>query len=309
MKTITPVQKQLVLLKREFWEQRILFVIVPVCCVIFAAITWGTATVRAWLGNYNPVSAFTVSIQAPDETPAQSIARFAQVPMEIKQQVWEQFYSVPTTLLFVGFWSVMIFYFLVALYQPRKDRSILFWNSMPISSMQTVMSKLIAGLVLAQGVYLLCMLVLELVIMVVLAIYGMGFDVDVWATFIAPARVFQRFFSFSAFCLVNIFWCLPFYAWLLLVSATAKSAPMALASAPIVIVTIPELLFFERSDIFLTVVQHAMPRFAIQAGKPETMMGAGSLAESGMLLELVVSAILGIILVAATIRFNRSEDI
>jgi ABC-2 type transport system permease protein len=309
MKTITPIQKQLVLLKREFWEQRIIFLIVPVCCVIFAALAWGTATVRAWLGNYNPVSAFTYSIQRPDETAADAIIRFSEAPMELKQQVWEQFYSVPTTLLFLAFWSIMMYYYLVALYQPRKDRSILFWNSMPISNMQTVMSKLIAGFVLAQGVYLVCMLALQLVVMLVLAIYGMGFDVDVWGTFIAPARIFQRFFSFSAFCLINIFWCLPFYAWLLLVSAIAKSAPLAWASAPLVIATIPELIIFEGSDIFVKVVQHAMPRFAIQEGKPDTMMNTGFLAQSGMLMELMISAILGIILVAAAIRFNRSEDL
>ncbi|MEX2326876.1 MAG: hypothetical protein WD558_04030, partial [Pseudomonadales bacterium] len=58
--------------------------------------------------------------------------------------------------LFLSLWLVIAFYLLGSLYDDRKDRSILFWKSMPVSDAMTVASKLLAGLIVAPLIYFQC---------------------------------------------------------------------------------------------------------------------------------------------------------
>lgn len=46
-------------------------------------------------------------------------------------------------------------YLLSALYEERKDRSILFWKSLPVSDFQVVLSKALMGLMVIPGLYFL----------------------------------------------------------------------------------------------------------------------------------------------------------
>ncbi len=50
-------------------------------------------------------------------------------------------------------WLMVFYYFLANLYDDRKDSSVLFWQSILTSQTQTIVSKLIAGLVLAPFSY------------------------------------------------------------------------------------------------------------------------------------------------------------
>lgn len=302
--TITPTSKMITLVKREFWEHRILFLMVPVCVAGFLFVSLFINVIRASILDYNPVEFVVGQFQSTEQTVAEAIEGFASLPVRAIEGFWESFYVSLSLFLFLTFWGVMIFYFLDTLYQQRKNRSILFWNSMPVSNTETILSKLIAGLVVGQGVYLLCMLVLHVLAMITLTIYGSQFDVNVWDTFVAPAQVFSRFFSHVIFALINIVWCLPVYAWLLLFSAWSKSAPLAWAMGPLLLVIVPEIVVYENTSIIRTLFEHVLPfwRFDdIEGGVVETLGRAFSL-------ELLISAILGTALVYAAIRLNRSED-
>ena len=59
-------------------------------------------------------------------------------------------------------WLVVFFYLLGALYEERRDRSILFWKSMPVSDVMTVASKLVTALLVVPLVYLVGIATLQL---------------------------------------------------------------------------------------------------------------------------------------------------
>jgi ABC-2 type transport system permease protein len=309
MNTITPASKMITLIKREFWEQRILFMLVPLCYVGMVFIFFIFLTIRGYALDSLPLNSFAVSIQFAEESAAEALERFAAAPLQIKENFWQQFYDQSSMVLFVSFWGIMIYYYLMTLYQQRKNRSILFWNSMPVSDTQTVLSKVFAGLLIAQGVFLISMLVMNLLVLITLSIYGSFFDVDVWNTFVAPAHIFSRFFWFLLFAFINFFWCLPVYAWLLLSSAWAKSAPLAWAGAPLLLVIIPELVMKEYSPVLLKLFEHLNPGWMFGPNPTGYVQGFIDRLQLVLTSELLISAILGIVLVVATIRINRSEDI
>ncbi|WP_210235883.1 ABC-2 transporter permease, partial [Mesorhizobium sp. M1C.F.Ca.ET.212.01.1.1] len=80
-------------------------------------------------------------------------------------------------VLFIGVLAfVVFFYCLGALYDDRRDRSILFWKSLPLSDTQTVLSKVISALIVAPLIAVIAgiitMLGFLLVISVVALMHG-----------------------------------------------------------------------------------------------------------------------------------------
>ncbi len=301
---ITPTGKMITLIRREFWEQRISFLLVPLCCIVLASVALAVNVFRSYVNDFS----ILINLQNPSLDPLTAVERimnFSGAPIEIRESYWNMFYMSSTSLFFIVFWGIMMYYFLMTLYQQRKDRSILFWNSMPVSNTFTILSKLLAGLVLVYGVFLFSLLVMHLVMLTILSLYGSFFDVDIWSTFIAPSNIFYRIACFAVYGVVNFFWCLPVYAWLLFCSAWARSAPLAWAVAPIVICVVPELIIYERSDILLTLFQHLLPSWMFENFEGG-ISGTLSQVMNG---ELLISTIVGIGLVIAAIRLNRSEDL
>ncbi|HUO24122.1 MAG TPA: hypothetical protein VMU61_00555 [Candidatus Aquilonibacter sp.] len=127
---------------------------------------------------------------------------------------------------------ISVFYCLDALYGERRDRSILFWKSMPVSDLTTVLAKasipLIVLPLLVFAVTVITQLVMLLWSSAVLA--GSGLDVGkLWASL--------SFFRMSALLLYHLvtahaLWPAPVYCWLLLVSAWARRAPFLWAVLP-----------------------------------------------------------------------------
>ena len=308
MNAITPISKQLTLIRREFWEQRIMFILVPVGIIMLAAVFFSLATFRNYVNDVSSINIFVGGgFQFTGQSAEEAMITFVQMPPDAKVLMWNRFYYGPIPLVFITFWGCMIYYYLMTLFQQRKDRGILFWNSMPVSNAQTVISKLLAGLFIAQMIYVLVMLAVQLVCLVVFLVYGMAMGLDLWANFIEPAHIFRRTFWLMIFAAVNVFWCLPVYAWMLMISSWARMAPLAWAVAPLVAVIIPELIIYGRSDILSTVFEHAIPTWMFDSvgtrgdftrNLPNVLNG-----------ELVLGAIIGMALVYATIRINRSEDI
>jgi len=131
------VQKiMVVLFRREFWEHRSLW-ITPLIVATLMALT----AIPIHLGN--------LDLDADSQrfiSPENRLGWFTIM-------IWAQ--TVPQYLVMS---IVATFYLMDCLYTERKDRSILFWKSLPVSDAMTVISKLLVGLVvLPLGVYLLAM--------------------------------------------------------------------------------------------------------------------------------------------------------
>src|SRR6266849_1251595 len=131
------------------------------------------------------------------------------------------------TALIVG-----IFYSLDALYGERRDRSILFWKSLPVSDLITVLSKLTIPVVILPLLSFAIAVATQFVMLLLssVALLGSGQNIGaLWAR--------MSFFHTSLMLLYHIvtvhgLWYAPLYGWLLLVSAWAPRAPFIWAFLP-----------------------------------------------------------------------------
>lgn len=131
--------------------------------------------------------------------------------------------------------ALVSIYFLLAssLYDERKDRSIMFWKSLPVSDMQTVGAKLVSIIGGGLAVSIACALVMHicLILITIIAQSLFGFQaIDI-------PTVFGAMFTVWPLVLTVIFalvlWAMPIYAWFLAVSAYAPKAPFLAAVLPV----------------------------------------------------------------------------
>jgi ABC-2 type transport system permease protein len=200
------------LVRREFWENRAIWMI--------PAVFGGLLLLAALFGQVS-----IPKITSPSET-HQAAAVFVVV-------VGAMFYVV---MAVYATW-----YLLDCLYADRKDRSILFWKSLPISDTQTVLSKLAVGLVLIPLVYFVAADATALIAAFILSIRARAaigsalWQGDVW---------WQVQVLWMYAIITTAIWYLPIAGWLMLVSAWAKRAVMLWAVLPPLLLYILERVFF-----------------------------------------------------------------
>lgn len=133
-------------------------------------------------------------------------------------------------LLIVVLGFVVFFYCLGALYDDRRDRSILFWKSLPISDASTVLSKIISATVLAPVVAVITGIVVGMLQLLILAVTLSFHGVNVWQLLVL-AHPFRVMFNLVGYIPLYVLWALPSVGWLLLCSAWARSKPFLWAVA------------------------------------------------------------------------------
>ena len=120
---------------------------------------------------------------------------------------------------------VVFFYCLGSLYDERKDRSVLFWKSLPVSDRDTVLSKAASALLVAPliavGVAIACMFGFLLLLSTFVLLHNGNPMALVWG----PGNPLQLAGSMLATIPVYALWALPTVGWLLLCSAWSKSKP------------------------------------------------------------------------------------
>jgi ABC-2 type transport system permease protein len=143
---------------------------------------------------------------------------------------------------------VAVFYSLGALHGERRDRSLLFWKSLPVSDLTTVLSKA-AVPVLVQPVVALVVAFATQLIMLAWS------SVVLLANGVSPGLLFDHL-QLSLLWLmvpyglaVNAAWDLPLYGWLLLVSAWAKRMTFVWAVAPWLAAALFEFLAFRTQHL------------------------------------------------------------
>lgn len=131
---------------------------------------------------------------------------------------------------------VVIFYLAGSLYDDRRDRSILFWKSLPVSDRMTVASKILTAMVAAPVVYLAGIALTQLVLVLIASGYGLAAGIDVFAEVWVPTNLPRVWAVTLAGSLVQSLWLLPIYAWLMFCSSWAPRLPILIAVlVPVVI--------------------------------------------------------------------------
>jgi ABC-2 type transport system permease protein len=143
------------------------------------------------------------------------------------------------TALIVG-----IFYSLDALYGERRDRSILFWKSLPVSDVMTVLSKFTIPLVVLPLLSFAIIVAAQLIMLLssTVVLLGSGMSAPTFWTHSSFFRV--SWGVLYHLVTVHGLWFAPIYGWLMLVSAWAPRASFIWAFLPPVVICGVEKLAF-----------------------------------------------------------------
>lgn len=120
---------------------------------------------------------------------------------------------------------VVFFYALGSLYDERRDRSVLFWKSLPVSDVEVVLSKVAWALVLAPVMALVIGIFIGLA-MWLLAAAGMAVNgIPGISAFFTESHAFRVVGQFFSILPVYIMWSVPTVGWLMLCSAWSRRFP------------------------------------------------------------------------------------
>jgi ABC-2 type transport system permease protein len=234
------INQQLALLRREIWEHRSIWVTPAAVASVVTFIAIAMVIMTSAIGEaFNPDFEKIIDATVPD-----TIRRAALAGILIGN----------TTVFLIAMWFLTVFYCLDALYAERKDKSILFWRSMPITDAETVVSKLLTvffAIPLATMAAVIVSHLLNLIIMSVwLATAGANPFRFIWG--VVP--LFDTWAAVFTVLLAVPIWVAPLLGWFLFISAWAKRGPFLRAILPIAILPILEYIIFKSWNLGLAIV-------------------------------------------------------
>jgi len=240
------------LIRREFWENRAIWMIPAV---------FGALLILAALFGQVSIPKLTSPGQIHEAAGAFQVI------------VGAMFYVVMSVY--------STWYLLDCLYADRKDRSILFWKSLPISDVKTVLSKLVVGMVLIPVVYFAAADVTALISAFILSIRARAsIGSALW-----QADAWWQIQVLWVYCIViTAIWYLPVAGWLVLVSAWAKRAVMLWAILPLLVAYILERVFFGTRVIGSAIAERmlGLPSVAFNGANQVWTEGSGVVDNNGV---------------------------
>jgi len=181
---------------------------------------------------------------------------------EKRHDAISQPFEVVAGLIMAAAFIVSFYYALDTLYGERRDRSILFWKSLPVSDLTTVLAKALVLLVILPVIAIAVTLLTEGIVLslsiAVLAAHGLSVAAF-WAQ-LAPIQMMNGLLYHIV--TVHILWYAPLYCWLMLISAWSKRAPLLWALLPPFAIVVFERVAFHTS-YFLNFIED---RFAGGSG-------------------------------------------
>lgn len=177
-------------------------------------------------------------------------------------------FSMAAAMVLLTTWLVGIFYSLDALHGERRDRSILFWKSMPVSDLVTVLAKAAVPLAVLPAVGIALALATQLVMVVassaVLSAVGLSPSIP-WSAVPWVHTTLGLAYGMATHAL----WFSPIFGYLLLVSAVARRAPFLWAFVPIFGAFALETISFG-TTLVLDLIKYRVTG-GMRAFKPEAM--------------------------------------
>ncbi len=238
------------LIKREILEGKNGFILVP---MILAAIA--IVLVMLTLMGFGKMEFFHGAeahgiLSFSDAITKMQEARPDDWPAGIMVGYWVMTMPVWIVLPFVVFFSL-----LGTLYEERRDRSILFWKSMPVPDWQEVLVKLAVPVFVAPIMYLIVAIAAQFVIALLLsfvllfqggdisALWPIGLMIEVWSSGVGGGLVYGL-------------WLLPIAGWVLFVSSFAGRMPFMWAVLPPLLLMIIEAMFFDSHEVLRWISVH-----------------------------------------------------
>ena len=222
---------------REIQEHKVAFVYAPffvsiILCFVIASVYFGGTNIQT--------DQFNFSTEYYDEEIRQAMQSVSSV---------SRIDIVRTGLLVLGFPILLtvgfglLAYSLSTFADERKDRSLIFWRSLPVSDLTTVLSKVFTVTLIVPLMVIPYIILLQLVAMTSASIFFATNDIVsfswLWGSYIITDW-FRIIFSLWAQAL----WSLPLFLWLML-AGTYAARPIAGAIVPPVILIVLEGIIFK----------------------------------------------------------------
>jgi len=275
-------------LRRELWENRSIYVAPLAVAAVY-------------------LFGFMISmIHLPDK-----MRTLAALDPSHQHELFTRPYEFAEGMLMATAMIVAIFYSLDALYGERRDRSILFWKSLPVSDLTTVLVKASVPLFILQVLAFVISVALQWIMLLLnsAVLAGSGHSAAKLWTEISPFQMWAGLFYHLM--TVHALWHAPIYCWMLLVSAWARRAPFLWASLPLLAVGILERIIFNSSH-FGTFLMYRLSgpqdfSFKVNTGDSMNMTAPNNLGRflitPGLWIGLIAAALF--LVLAARIRRNR----
>ena len=246
---ISPARRLYWSVRRELWENRSIYV--------------APAAVAALI----LVASLVGLIDLPEKIRAAVAAGPAR-----QQELVEEPYTFAALLLMVTTMVVGVFYCIDALYGERRDRSVLFWKSLPVSDLTTVLAKASIPLVILP-LLTFALTVVTQGIMLLLAsarLAGTGLNATLWSHISFGEMTWLLLYHLMA--VHSLSWA-PLWGWLLLASAWSRRAPFLWAALPPLAVGLVERIAFNTSHFghWLAYRVSGVPQDAPPGGDAMTM--------------------------------------
>jgi ABC-2 type transport system permease protein len=214
-------------------------------------------------------------------------------------------YEFAAGLIMVTTLIVAVFYCLEALHGERRDRSILFWKSLPVSDLTTVLSKAIIPIVVLQLVAFAVTFATQWIMLLLSSAVLLGSGLNV-ANLWTQVSLFQMSLMLLGHLLIlHGLWYAPVYAWLLLVSAWARRAAFLWAVLPWLVIFAVEKVAFNTSHFAAMLGHHFVGGGqAVEPGmSPIIGVQLSSLSGPGFWIGLAFAAIF----LAGAVRLRRYQ--
>jgi ABC-2 type transport system permease protein len=200
------------LIRREIWEHKAIW-IAP--AVVLGCILLLLLTGRVQLGPYGGEhGGLPASFSQEDRIALLMLA-----------------YAGLAVVVFLVMGIIAFFYSIDSLYADRRDRSVLFWKSLPLSDAETVLSKFATAAVVIPLVALVAAVISQFMVAAGASMHfgSTGLPADlVWH----PRAIFGGIGIAVLWCGTAMLWYAPFVAYLMLASAWAPKGPFLWAVLP-----------------------------------------------------------------------------
>ena len=147
-------------------------------------------------------------------------------------------------------------YLLGCLFNDRRDRSILFWKSMPVSEWQEVACKFMVAMLVAPAIFIAASVLAQVASTLLAMLLVWRMDKDPFELVLSHVQFGSLLFNQVAGWLLTALWLAPVYAWLLLASAAARRSPFMVAIAPVIGLFVVERLFLGPEYVGNAVARH-----------------------------------------------------
>ncbi len=182
----------------------------------------------------------------------------------VLRELWENrsIYIAPSIVAAIILFGSFVGVFHLPGHGERRERSILFWKSLPVSDLTTVLSKAIIPLVVLPLVSFAIIVVTQFIMLLIstVALLPSGLATTTWANF----NLFRQSLILLYGLIAIALWHAPIYGWALLVSGWVRRATFLWAVLPLLAIGFFEKITFNTS-YFASMLKDRLLGFAPEA--------------------------------------------